>query len=433
MSNEELEYFLAHHGVKGMKWGVRKKSSGKVSGAKARYNSVRNYEGKTLELKTKSGESITVVEGKKPRISAILSALSPRIHEGVLNSTSVSLMADGKKIGDADFTFQGKNKEELYLNMIQIDSKQRGKGYASTCMDAAVELGRAEGAKRITLDVPDNAPDARHIYEKLGFRQSGPPETSPDIEAMWGGGLTPMKLDISPETLKHSDPDYNDVSDEDLEKAFDQHYHGLLLVGEDDEMQQMDTDDFLAHYGIKGMKWGRRRTDAQLARESGSSGSSDSDSGSDKPKRQINKKHVAIAAGILGAAAAVTVTAVVASNQKKAGEAAVAAQMQAFAKKSVWELASQPAKPSAKPAKKPEKSAYSNRAKKKDTKMYGEKAARRIEKKVSRGHTVSSARQQEALRKYGGTAAKIAFNVGTAKARENAQDRVNMYQNRFRR
>ena len=187
-------------------------------------------------------------------------------------------------------------------------------------------------------------------------------------------------------------------------------------------MQTIETEDFLAHYGIKGMKWGVRRTDAQLERASSSGRSSGSESSDDRPKRQINKKHVAIAAGVVGAAAAITVTAVVASNQKKAGQAAVAAQIQSYAKKSMWEIAaSNPQPPPSK--KKAPKSSYSNRDMKKDTKLYGEKGAKRIQKRVDKGEPLSSARQKEVIRKYGGTAAKVAYNVGSAKAKENIQSK----------
>lgn len=180
-----------------------------------------------------------------------------------------------------------------------------------------------------------------------------------------------------------------------------------------------EVDSFLSHYGVKGMKWGVRRKSSDSS-SSNSSGSSDTAETSPKPKRTINKKHAAIAAGVIGGAAAVTLAAVVASNQKKAGQAAVAAQMQAFAKKSVWELAASNPQPVQKktPVK---KSAYSKRQRKADTKMYGAKGADRIQKRVDKGQSLSSARQKEVIRKHGGTALKIAYNVGSAKAKENAK------------
>ena len=44
----------------------------------------------------------------------------------------------------------------------------------------------------MTLEVPGNSPDARHIYEKLGFVAQEQISGDDDI---WGG-LTSMKLDL---------------------------------------------------------------------------------------------------------------------------------------------------------------------------------------------------------------------------------------------
>lgn len=306
MEHDE-NFYLKHFGVKGMKWGVRKDRSGgskqggvskeggggskqaggdsKQSNPKSavgRFKDIRNYEAKTLELKSKNGEPVTLKEGKKPLISAVAAAAHPKLHENIKNSTAVSLHVGGKRVGDADFAFQGKNREEMYLNMIMIDSKHRGKGYASTVLDAAVELGRNEGAERITLEVPGNAPDAKHIYKKLGFKESGPTQTGDEIDTVWGG-LTPMALEIpSNKKVKHAatetepEPDEvepGEVDDAELEKAFEQHFGALLTPdvtkggGEEeaeeeveDEMAQNDDESFyLKHYGIKGMKWGVKK------------------------------------------------------------------------------------------------------------------------------------------------------------------------------
>lgn len=281
-------------------------------------------------------------------------------------------------------------------------------------------------------------------------------------------------------------------------------------------MYEPELEDFLAHYGVKGMKWGVRR-------KSGSSRSgSKSESGSEKPKRKIDKKKVAIAAGIIGATAAITIGAVVVSKQhsagkasvmdqmkkmggestwdvltkvpttpkpapkptkptraeldarvdalkKKAGEDAVRQQIKDFSKQSMWDIMTDDPKPTKAPPSTPapkksgiktpaqkrregeeaakeqikafasksmwdiaadtsmqpaKKSSYSDRAKKSDTKLYGAKGASQIKKQVDRGIPLSEARQKAAVKTYGGTAARVAANVGTAKARESAKTKI---------
>lgn len=72
------------------------------------------------------------------------------------------------------------------------------------------------------MEVPGNAPDARHIYERLGFKEVYTPPEMKEDDPIWGG-LTNMRLDLNAQ-------------------------HGEL-----------------AHYGVKGMKWGVRK-DRQTAK-----------------------------------------------------------------------------------------------------------------------------------------------------------------------
>jgi hypothetical protein len=117
---------------------------------------------------------------------------------------------EGKKIGDANVW--KKNDEELYLNWIGIKQNERGKGYATA--------GRRSGFKKMTLEVPTNSPDARHIYEKLGFKAT----KDLGYDPVWGG-LTQMEYEFG--EARHS--------------------IGDIPMSE------------LTHYGAKGMKWGVRK------------------------------------------------------------------------------------------------------------------------------------------------------------------------------
>lgn len=226
--DDNPEEFIEHFGVKGMKWGVRKGGTPYVAPTGLGPNSVT--------AKTKSGETITMTKSPPPAIARALSRISPNYKDGVNRFANLTITdSKGKKIGDA--SVHKESKDELNLVWLGIDKSARGRGYATAAMKTAVKFGQEAGFKKLTLEVPGNAPDARHIYEKLGFKfVKDLPTEDGDI---WGG-LTVMEHKIAPK-VRHSD---------DIDPA-------ERVVG-----------DFLEHYGVKGMKWGQVRTRAQIDSDS---------------------------------------------------------------------------------------------------------------------------------------------------------------------
>ena len=116
-----------------------------------------------------------------------------------------------------------------------------------------------------------------------------------------------------------------------------------------------DVDDFLAHFGVKGMRWGRKNASGTV----GTSSSSGSNSGSSEEteKKRMSpetKRKLAIGAGIVGAAAVIAVGAYAANKQidanklktigemrkqvetRRAGEAAAKKQFETFNQKAKW-------------------------------------------------------------------------------------------------
>jgi ribosomal protein S18 acetylase RimI-like enzyme len=210
---------VTHYGVLGMKWGVRKDRAAK--------RELVGLGPNQISRKTKSGETVTLSRTPPTAIAKFIGRHSSRYTNRYNNSAFMTVTnSQGKKIGDASVI--KKSRDELNLVWLGINKAERGKGYATAIMQGAVEFGKQEGFSKLTLEVPGNSPDALHIYEKLGFKAG----KSLGDDPVWGG-LTEMTYDI--DKVKHN----------------------------------TDLETFLSHYGVLGMKWGVRRSPAELARAAG--------------------------------------------------------------------------------------------------------------------------------------------------------------------
>ena len=239
---------LLHFGVKGMKWGVRKDNKTPSTSKRAReeyYNRARV----NLTFTSKNGQKVNLVETNNSKIGVILDSYSKSGRTSLKEDKTMSVSVDGKKVGDVSLVARA--NKDLYVNWIGIDPKHRGQGYASAVFASVMEYGRSIGAKKATLEVPGNAPDARHIYEKHGFKvvkEPSPDEIENDY--VWGG-LTDMEYTY--DDLRH------EASEEDLELE-----RAIMNTFPDLESE-------LLHFGVKGMKWGVRRKDGSDGRVTGSS------------------------------------------------------------------------------------------------------------------------------------------------------------------
>ncbi len=234
-----IDDILEHHGVKGMRWGVRRESGS---------SGLKTLGPDKIVLKTKGGDTLTLLKASPTPIHKILAKVSPNYKKAYAEGAFLNIHDKaGKKVGDAQVW--KKSDDELYLNWITIKSSARGQGYATAALKAAEKFGSQQGFKKMTLEVPGDAPDARHIYEKLGFKVTK--EISAQGDDVWGG-LTEMEYKFK--NAKHSNLSHSgSLLDE----------YGWFLEGVKEYMDTIDLnpiDEVLAHHGIKGMRWGVRRS-----------------------------------------------------------------------------------------------------------------------------------------------------------------------------
>ena len=164
-----------HHGIKGQKWGVRNGPPYPLT-----------------EIKTKTKKNVTITMGQRPtpKFAQFISKIFPSIKDNILRDKQFNITANGKRIGDLEIFKEA--EDSLNVVWVSIDKSERGKGYGSAVMTGVVKYAKQEKFKQITLEVPGDSPDARHIYEKLGFKAT---KVISDEDDVWGG-LTQMILKL---------------------------------------------------------------------------------------------------------------------------------------------------------------------------------------------------------------------------------------------
>ncbi len=63
-------------------------------------------------------------------------------------------------------------KDTLKLGFIAVDSEQRGKGIGNRLLSYAEGMASQGGYTKMALEVVSSNPDAKRLYEKIGFKES---------------------------------------------------------------------------------------------------------------------------------------------------------------------------------------------------------------------------------------------------------------------
>ena len=103
------------------------------------------------------------------------------------NSIYLVILADGKVVGAAGYTFNG---FDGYINNVVIDVDYRGQGLGRLLLRELLNVGRKNGVPEFTLEVRVSNAPAIKLYESFGFKSEGrrknfyerPVE---DAEVMW--------------------------------------------------------------------------------------------------------------------------------------------------------------------------------------------------------------------------------------------------------
>ena len=261
--SESVDEFLEHYGVKGMKWGVRRARNGKIR-ARATMSKRDLDDADWLDGGTNRPESFNKAYHKTYRNAA------GKIRQGIRK-----INKDPKYVKQ-DFRKDSPLRKEYYSEISKMSTEQ---------LNAAASRKGASPSKRFELRFDFDV--SREAKPTITVRRRDTRLGRKDARKTAKESRGPSALDKTIKAVKEVKHAEDESATFDL--VVDEMGYILDLgipVDEVDEVEQSDNvDEFLAHYGVKGMKWGVRKD-----RSGGGSRKSKPDSKTPATKKAPEKK-----------------------------------------------------------------------------------------------------------------------------------------------
>lgn len=265
----ELDEFLAHYGVKGMRWGVRRSLKKMAPADREAY----------LKQKDAKWRAKVEADPKLGKISAKASRIAKK---------------ETKKL-NRDYKDRGINlkKDAIQRNRYDMELKSVLERSLDT---ASYKVHKYPPSRLFEVQIHRH-PDGS-ITSMIGQRHNAKLVKQQGKIAKYDRRQAKKAVRVAKKegaAISHAAPevvglpgtleDYGDFEDMQFYLPIDEEGYVTDVSSPSDVLEQMDAvDEFLAHYGVKGMRWGVRRSDKALSRAAGgrkSSKKSGSDDGED--------------------------------------------------------------------------------------------------------------------------------------------------------
>ena len=129
---------------------------------------------------------IEIIERATQELAQGLTALMPQLltHPVVVNMDKLALvigqpgvklfvaLLGDKVVGTAQLTIYERTYAPVaWVDGVIVDSEERGKGIATTLMQAVIQASRELGLREVNLTSNPSREAANHLYTKLGFEK----------------------------------------------------------------------------------------------------------------------------------------------------------------------------------------------------------------------------------------------------------------------